>query len=648
MLLGDACAAALAMALVGGVDAITSGAGSPLPGAHIVVFVVSWHLAFGFLVGAVTGLGRPCASLLDRVVLRAWRSGSGLMMAGLAFGVVGGALMCLWIYYAGIEFRALPWHLLLPCVVFLLPFLALSKVFEHFIEPNRHGRIALTLCLAFTLGLVGASRHIRQDGSIPHLLTRTITPRLAIEQGRAFFDEDNDGYPTRFCQSDCDCDDLLAGVNPGSVETMDNDRDEDCDGRDLKRADIRTVFGASPATLPSQEGLRHSQGVVPRQNVLLIVVDTLRADHLGLHGYPRNTSPRLDALSRRGVVFTQARAQGSMTRESLAPILTGRYYTELARDDVKWPTFFPENIFVAEMLRDAGYRTWGVSSFIYVTPLYGFDQGLGTLDTTILRTRSKVHWNRTSDLVTDLSLKQIDAWPQDDSPFFILAHYADPHSGYQRHAESPRFGGFTADIYDEEIFFTDLQIGRLFDGLEARGLLDETLVILTSDHGEGLRRSDDHGHIYHGQTLYDNLIHVPLIAWAPGTPGRRVDVPVATIDIVPTILALNGVQHPGPLSGVSLVPWLRGDSDATHPPVVSQKFQPRRDAKLAMVQWPHKVIWNIPLNTWEVYDLRHDPDETRNLVHANPPPNLARLKFNLKAWRATIGEQNSAGLKRTP
>ena len=643
--LTDMVAASLAMAFVCLVDLAYAGSLFRLESPHVLVYLLGWHLGLGFFIGSLVSLGRPVTFHLERHLVRRWKTGPGLLTAGLVLGVVIGTLLSMWIYRAGVEVRALPWHVLIPCVVFLPPFFGLAKLLERVERGRLPVFIALALSLGVGLSLVGSVKRVGKESSIPVLLTQSITSRLSIQHARTSYDEDTDGYPTRFCMEDCDCDDGRRRINPGAVERVNNGVDEDCDGGDLAVANIESVFGGTPDPVIQTDDVKKEKESPPYKrdyNVILIVVDTLRADHLGLMGYERNTSPRLDKLSEKAVVFEQARAQGSMTRESLASILTGRYYTELARDDVKWPTFFEENIFVAEVLRDSGYRTWGISSFIYVVPKYGFGQGMSELDTRILKLRSKVHWNRTSDLVTDFTLAKIDSWSEGEKrPFFIMSHYADPHSGYQRHREAPRFGGFTADLYDEEIFFTDMQLGRLFDGLEERGLMKDTIVVLTADHGEGLVREKDHGHIYHGQHLYDNLIHVPLIVWAPGFEGRRIQEPVATIDIVPTLFDLTGIKNRGRLSGVSLVPWLQGNPTQKHPPVVSQKYQPSRKAKIALLQWPHKIIWNIPLNTWELYDLSTDPNELANLADEVDGKLLRELQWMVKAWRATVGERTS-------
>jgi arylsulfatase A-like enzyme len=316
-------------------------------------------------------------------------------------------------------------------------------------------------------------------------------------------------------------------------------------------------------------------------------------------------------------------------------LLTGRYFSEVSRIEQKWPHILPDNVMLAEMVKDAGYQTWAKASFGYFIPYFGYGQGFDKFDDSIPR-EGRVHWLRTSARVTDRTLEAIDdmrATPE--SPFFVMAHYADPHSGYMHHKESPRFGPNISDLYDEEIFFTDLHLGRLFEGLEERGLMDDTIIVVTADHGEGLHKKQDHDHLYHGQTLYDELIHVPLIIHAPFAEPRRIDRPVALIDVVPTLLDATGVGTDSLLRGFSLVPYLRGDAGFERPPVFSQKGQPQWKELAAMVDWPWKAIWKVRTNRFELYRLDRDPHEVADLAMSQPA-RMTEMASHMRAWRASL------------
>jgi arylsulfatase A-like enzyme len=213
----------------------------------------------------------------------------------------------------------------------------------------------------------------------------------------------------------------------------------------------------------------------------------------------------------------------------------------------------------------------------------------------------------------------------------MWAYYGDPHAPYLRHRSVASFGPTPSDVYDGEVAFTDRHIGRLLDALQERGLADDTIVVLTSDHGEGLDPGADHGHLFHGPTLYDEVIRVPLIVRGPGYAPRRVQTPVSLIDLPPTFQALLG-QPPAPeLRGLSLVPWLAGD-DPPHPPVFFEKQKESALPQKGMVLWPYKVILVLPYNRIRIYNLAEDPAEQRELKKELPPEDVRRLVGLLKYW----------------
>jgi arylsulfatase A-like enzyme len=198
----------------------------------------------------------------------------------------------------------------------------------------------------------------------------------------------------------------------------------------------------------------------------------------------------------------------------------------------------------------------------------------------------------------------------------------------------PVFGPKIQDVYDQEIFFTDLHLGKMLDGLRERGHLRDTVVILTSDHGEGLNEDDDHGFRYHGQTLYDNLLRVPLILVSPGVEPGVVDVPVGNIDVMPTLLELTRQEMPAGavLRGRSLMPLVLGQT-ATHPPVFSEKVTTNVIPQKSMVEWPYKIIWRLGTNRWELFNLVEDPQELRSL-RKEEPETFARMKDRIQRWRS--------------
>ena len=624
------------------------GLGPATVGASISLLILLAHVVVGCAAGAALAATLHLAHRVGAV-----RALGGLpprvrVLLGVFLGMspyVAGAGV---VWFRELEVRALPADLiLLPAIVVSVAWAAAAVMGK--LELGARSRVALVGLPAIALMLMMPWVPATATGASAVLENGMFT-RMVLVAARSLFDGDGDGYPTRLCAHDCDCEDRVATIHPGAPEVTDNGTDEDCDGTDLSTADLVRLGLVIPPPAPEPESPVAVAGTPSpaapawqrRYNVLLIIMDTVRADHLSCQGYARLTTPRIDAFAARSTHFTQARSQGSMTREAMPALLTGRYYAEVSRVEQKWPIILDDNLMVAEMFQRGGYATWAIASFGYFVPLFGYGQGFDSYDTRIPRL-GRVHWVSTSDRVTDWTLERIDAMgTESDRPFFIMAHFADPHSGYLRHRESPRFGAFFKDIYDEELFFTDVHIGRLLDGLASRGLMEDTIVVLTSDHGEGLDREEDHGHLYHGQRVYDNLIHVPLIVWAPVAGPRRIDVPVATIDVVPTLLELTGLETDEPLRGVSLAPWIRGDT-MTHPPVFSQKVQPAWREQVAMVDWPHKVVWFVSTNRWELFHLPTDANERRNLARDRPDL-LETLSAKVRAWRSTL--QAPAVLRR--
>lgn len=178
-------------------------------------------------------------------------------------------------------------------------------------------------------------------------------------------------------------------------------------------------------------------------------------------------------------------------------------------------------------------------------------------------------------------------------------------------------------------------MGRLLDGLEERGLLEGAYVFFASDHGEGLVEEEDHGAVFHGPTLYDEAVHVPLIVSGPGVKPGRVREPVSLIDLVPTWLDLAQVPLDPALRGTSLRPWMQGLS-RRHPDVFFEKQKEEALPQKGMISWPHKVIWKSDFNIFWIFDLEADPGETTNVVRTLPEEERNRLTGLLKHWKTAV------------
>ncbi|MFQ5491460.1 MAG: sulfatase [Phycisphaerae bacterium] len=388
--------------------------------------------------------------------------------------------------------------------------------------------------------------------------------------------------------------------------------------------------------------------------MLLITLDTTRADRLGCYGYGGGTSPNLDRLAAAGVVFERAMAQAAVTPVSHASILTGlnpyrhglRVMHGLARNRLG-----DGQVTLAEVLEGAGYATAGFVSAFPASRRFGLGQGFETFDDDFGHTNANQlvtdrgivntgRVQRTAKDTTDRALAWLRA--RGDGSFFLWVHYFDPHDPQllpppeylmqfnvpdEVMADTPQR---LRAIYDIELRYMDLHIGRLIDALQQAGRFEETVTVVVADHGEGL---GDHNWWTHG-ILYQEQIRVPLLVKAPGVkPGRRVASVVRTLDIMPTVLelagvgrkdwpAMEGVSLAGVLTGSTPVPKLAAYADSVNKLTYTfaEGLTDNKDEMLfALLDWPFKFIYHRehPSRS-ELYDLSADPGELRNLLTDQP------------------------------
>jgi arylsulfatase A-like enzyme len=384
-------------------------------------------------------------------------------------------------------------------------------------------------------------------------------------------------------------------------------------------------------------------------NVILIGLDTVRPDHLGAYGYERGTSPRIDQLAAEGVLFENAVSQAPWTHPSFATVFTSLYPTQHGATTVgtRMSEGFPT---LAGILGEYGYATGAVINAPSLSPKFGVNRGFDHYD--ILEPWSE----RPADVVTRSALEWIDL--QHDQPFFLFVHYFDPHMPYAPAAPydtlfDPDYGGtlgasfnivgtaglreewvgqydswpdpdkdHIVALYDGEIAFADRAIGELIDGVAKRGLRDRTLVVFLSDHGEEFF---DHGGLDHGHSLFDELIHVPLVVSLPGriSPTTRISQYVRLVDVMPTILDLLGLEQPPHLEGVSLKPLLirtgtphRGGERLLPPGICYAEALRHRITTKSLTAYPWKLIYDVSTQERLLFDLEADPGEQENLMAA--------------------------------
>ncbi len=453
-------------------------------------------------------------------------------------------------------------------------------------------------------------------------------------------------------------------------------------------------------------------------NILLVVVDTLGASYVGAlarqtaMGDPAaattSPTPNLDRLARQGVLFRRAYSTAPWTQPSLASLLTGKMPSSHGLTRL-FDVLKGEELSLPERLQAEGYDTAAVVGHDLLGAPYGFDQGFNEFD----ETSARGHRGTNSQRITDLSLN----WLKNRSPrkpFFLMAHYFDPHFVYQHHPEHDRTSGYRghltpgmniwdlrnqrqnlekADLdylrglYQEEIAHTDLHIGRLLEGLDEADSKRPTLVIVTADHGEEFM---EHGWIGHTRSLYDELLHVPLIFHLPSVLApAEVGVPVSLVDIFPTVSAGLRPKEPGQasveeLDGQSLWPLLSmgvsagprvsagavssrlGENSAAESALEKERLEQRqiiaevsfevgRD-KLdrhgekvvfgtALFAGELKMIHDLIAETWQLFDRSLDPGELTPLSASHSQ--FRDLQSDLLRWERGRSKASSSE-RRTP
>jgi choline-sulfatase len=377
------------------------------------------------------------------------------------------------------------------------------------------------------------------------------------------------------------------------------------------------------------------QPISRKPNILLVTLDTTRADRMGFLGSTRGLTPNLDRLARDGVVFTRAFSQAPVTPVSHATLLTGTFPPRHRVNDFGAP--LPVTVpYLPQLLRDSGYRTGAFVGSLILDPKSGtapgFDRGFDVYDAGFRLQRPGEDRYATVERRADDVVARAVTWmsgiqaPATGAPWFLWAHLFDPHDPYDPPADlQPRF---RASPYDGEIAAVDRAAGRL---IQAAGA--DTLIVVAADHGEAL---GDHGEDTHGVFLYDVVLHVPLVIRLPGraSAGTRVTTQVRLADVAPSVLAAAGLVVPASMQGESLMPLFRQEQDTVgtragnRPATASRSSRTTEDRPVyAETDYPRQAFGWSPLAAWradrfllvrapipEVYDVVTDPGETRNLA----------------------------------
>ncbi|MFQ5649568.1 MAG: sulfatase-like hydrolase/transferase [bacterium] len=410
-----------------------------------------------------------------------------------------------------------------------------------------------------------------------------------------------------------------------------------------------------------------------KPNVILLIIDTLRADRLGCYGYDRPTTPAIDAVAKESVLFEQAYVPWASSLPSHASIMTSMYpYYHGAFPNGKFLN--PRLLTLPKILREYGYKNGAFVSNTLVGNQYNFQLGYDTFtDLTRFNYRdsSWQMWVRAlnlvrlvdklsqKDLFTELALAWIEK--NQSGPFFLWGQWLYPHAPYEPPVEylrrfEDRYAGIAdgslkqifevrkgrvqlseadqqhyAALYDGEVALSDFQIQRIYHQLESLNLLENSIVIVTSDHGENLL---EHGLEYGHAGVHESSVRIPLIIRLPGRSPqiRRVSQVVQSIDIAPTVLDLLGIPVPEQFQGKSLVPLMNGEPVDWPAEAYCVGFRKKRNFfGLRKGEW--KLILDVRTqnHTWELYHLPSDPHETKNL-YENEAEMAAEMKREMEAW----------------
>jgi len=448
------------------------------------------------------------------------------------------------------------------------------------------------------------------------------TGRLLLNLARRPFDEDEDGYARIFGGEDCD--DAAPHIHPGADEIRGNGRDEDCDGVD------------QPLPKPKPKEPHWRRSLRPPYHIILISISALRTQQLGFSGYSRATSPALDRLAASALLFRRAYTPSSRMSAALPSILSGKYPSELLRDDGHFTRYGPENRFLAELLLEQGYQTAAFPGHWYFQRRYGLYQGWQSWNPLQIPPE-QMEGAATTGPLLEAALKWLKA--QDSKqPQLLWVHLFDPHREYLPHPSGLSFGETPVDRYDAQLRAVDDWLAYFLQKLRALDSWPRTVLVLIGSSGERFPGEGE-------SVLSERMIQVPLIMRLPNVKPQVITQRTSLIDLFPTLLDLAGVPAQAiqrralKLPGQSLLPLiLTTASEAAweERAIFVERPQTRREpSEEALLLGELKLLHKPSQGLYKLFDLAKDPQEKRDRA-LDWPEKLRSLRVHMEALQAGL------------
>ncbi len=593
-------------------------AGMWVAARSVVVVALAWPI-FALFGAATRTAALRAAPLLGRInPLGRWRA------AGLALVILeAGALAAVWFVLPQSRSQ-LPIRLVVSATAFTLG-MGLGVLLHARIPRRKRTRTEAATIALVSLALIVATLTSWGANVQTKYIAITASPALDTLIGvvRTATDLDRDGFGSLLGENDCAP--LERAIHPGAIDVPDDNIDQNCDGHDFSLRAIPLAAGPGrPVPAPFRKPW----------NFLLITIDTVRYDRTTFGGYAsgpkhRDTTPRLAEFVRRSTSFTFCNAPSAGTMASIPAILTSKYFhSGVALDERRAPgmppKLLPENTTLPEIMKRGGYRTGVIASHEYWND-WGLDQGVDDYDNSIGKMPDP--FRVTADKVTNRAIAWISR--QQGSKWFLWTHYIDPHGRYVAHPDVIDYGTSEPDLYDAELRWTDQEVGRLLDELARLPAASNTIVAITSDHGDSMgEHSVPVG--THATALYRELLHVPMMFYVPNNSGRTIGGATTNLDIAPTLAELADIDvRDLSFEGKSQVPAIFYGAEDPDRIVFAETNAPTPKRTAISQAW--KLIYHVHANIDELYDLKSDPWEHNNLAPGRPEA-FGVMKSALDAW----------------